>query len=102
MILHDSFSLEHEENIKFFFARTGWDHIVDANTGLHVIHQLSAAGMTSLLAQILAEQPSLVNFPDAKGHTPLHHAVINARLESIKLLVNILQLLCWIIFDPRR
>lgn len=88
--MHESFGADLEGNAKFFFERTGWDHIVDANKGLHVVHQLSATETTSLLTYVLSECPSIVNLRDANGHTPLHYAVLHGKLESVKLLVRIL------------
>lgn len=50
------------------------------------IHQFNGKLKTTEL--ILKAKPSLINEPDTKGHTPLHHAIFLNQLDLVKMLLE--------------
>jgi ankyrin repeat protein len=76
------------DNTNFFFPIIGWDHVINPTTGLHVVHRLAETGISGL-KQFLEAYPNLINLTDAKGHTPLHYAVMSGKIESMEMLLSI-------------
>ena len=51
------------------------------------IHQAARRGDTEEIMSLLAAFPALIDHPDDRGQTPLHHAVIGNRTATVRLLL---------------
>ncbi|MDI9819321.1 MULTISPECIES: ankyrin repeat domain-containing protein [unclassified Legionella] len=57
----------------------------DGNT---VIHQMAVHGFSDLLPEVLETQKSLIYINNYHGHYPIHTAILNNKLECVRILLN--------------
>lgn len=54
-----------------------------------IIHLLAAYGYTSLLESLILKDKTLLRLEDAKQHRPIHHAILNNRIETVNILLSL-------------